>query len=554
MKDADVIVIGSGAGGMAAAVALARANKRVMVFEQHYLPGGWCHSFPMGGYQFSPGVHYIGDLGPGGNMRRIYEGLGVANDLVFLELNPDGYDHVHIGDEYFDIPKGREVYAERLKSRFPSEADGIDRYLATCTRISNQISDDFEVRTFGDAIKAGWRKRDLFLQGLLPLDRFLDRFTKNPLLRAILTIQSGDHGVGPRRALTAIHAAVASHYFDGGWYPKGGAKALPRAFIKELRRCGGEISVRTGVNRILIEGHGSTKKVAGVQLESGEQILAPLVISNADPVVTYGKLVESEHLHPKINRHLRRTKWSTSALSLFLAVDMDVRAAGLDSGNYWWSKTPDIQANYDIAAKPNLDESRELPSTFLTCTTLKDPSKRAHGHHTMEAFSFVSWEAFRRWESTRLEARPEAYKKFKENLTARMFEALENTLPGIRDATVFAELGTPLTNHHYVASTSGNLYGTEKTRSHVGPFSWPIKTPINGLMMCGASTSGHGVAGATMSGLAAAHTALGCSYGDLFNPVGQSLRCHPADHPELWPEELRHGVQGTTQKQQATIS
>ena len=48
MKDADVIVIGSGAGGMAAAVALARANKRVMVFEQHYLPGGWCHSFPMG--------------------------------------------------------------------------------------------------------------------------------------------------------------------------------------------------------------------------------------------------------------------------------------------------------------------------------------------------------------------------------------------------------------------------------------------------------------------------------------------------------------------------
>ncbi len=486
-------------------------------------------------------------------MRQIYEGLGVANDLVFLELNPDGYDHVHIGDEYFDIPKGREVYAERLKSRFPSEADGIDRYLATCARISNQLSDDFEIRTFGGAIKSGWRKRDVILQGLLPLDRFLDRFTKDPLLRAILTIQSGDHGVGPRRALTAIHAAVASHYFDGGWYPKGGAKALPRAFIKELRRCGGEISVRTGVNRILIEGHGRTKKVAGVELESGEQILAPLVISNADPVVTYGKLVESEHLNPKINRHLRRTKWSTSALSLFLAVDMDVRAAGLDSGNYWWSKTPDIQANYDIAASPILDESKELPGTFLTCTTLKDPSKRAHGHHTMEAFSFVSWEAFRRWENTRPGERPEEYKKFKENLTARMFEALENTLPGIRDATVFAELGTPLTNRHYVASTSGNLYGTEKTRSHVGPFSWPIKTPINGLMMCGASTSGHGVAGATMSGLAAAHTALGCRYGDLFEPTGQSLCCYPADHPELWPEELYNDVQGKSKNQKATI-
>jgi hypothetical protein len=57
-----------------------------------------------------------------------------------------------------------------------------------------------------------------------------------------------------------------------------------------------------------------------------------------------------------------------------------------------------------------------------------------------------------------------------------------------------------------------------------------------------------------MSGLAAAHTALGCSYGDLFNPAGQSLHCYPADHPELWPDELRHGVQGNTQKQEEIIS
>jgi hypothetical protein len=57
-----------------------------------------------------------------------------------------------------------------------------------------------------------------------------------------------------------------------------------------------------------------------------------------------------------------------------------------------------------------------------------------------------------------------------------------------------------------------------------------------------------------MSGLAAAHTALGCRYGDLFNPVGQSLRCHPADHPELWPEELQNGDLGKSQKHEATIA
>lgn len=125
MNDVDAIVIGSGSGGLTAALALARAGKRVTVFEQHYLPGGYSQSFSLHGYRFSPGVHYIGQLGPGEALRLIYEGLGLADDLEFFEINPDGYDHTIIGDERFDIPKGVDRFRERLVERFPSEADGI---------------------------------------------------------------------------------------------------------------------------------------------------------------------------------------------------------------------------------------------------------------------------------------------------------------------------------------------------------------------------------------------------------------------------------------------
>ena len=106
MADYDAIIIGSGSGGLSAAVAIANTGRRVAVFEQHYLPGGYSQSFMIKGYRFSPGIHYIGQLGPGQRLRQIYEGLGVADDLEFFELDPDGYDRTIIGEERFDIPKG----------------------------------------------------------------------------------------------------------------------------------------------------------------------------------------------------------------------------------------------------------------------------------------------------------------------------------------------------------------------------------------------------------------------------------------------------------------
>ena len=531
MTDFDVVIIGSGAGGLAAGVALAQAGRKVLVVEQHEVPGGWCHSFMLGGHRFSPGVHYVGELGPGGRLRAIYEGLGVSEDLVFCELNPDGYDHVVVGPPgsafRFDYCKGKDALRQRLQDRFPKEHEGIHEYLDTCSRISGELDALMEIKGLGDVVKLPFKAPSVARWGLATAASLIGKHARDPLLRAVLAAQSGDHGLPPSLAPAAVHASVQAHYFDGGWYPRGGGFAIPRAFVRALKKAGGVLKLKTPVARILVE----DGRAIGVRLGDGSEVRAGHVISNADPHVTFTKLMDEP---PALRRKLARTKYSVSALSLFFAVDADLRRAGMDSGNLWWYAQPDVDAIYR-----QLDFDREVPGMFVTATTLKDPSKGDGRTHTMEAFSFVSHDAFRKWTASRTGERPDDYLALKEKLKQRMLAAVERALPGVRGHVTFSDLGTPLTNTSYCMSTEGNLYGTEKSRWQVGPWGWPVRGTFPGLLLCGASTLSHGVMGATISGLAAASALLGVRMRELIKRRGPDLVCVPSEHPEAWPSSLQ---------------
>ncbi|RDK85450.1 phytoene desaturase family protein [Marinirhabdus gelatinilytica] len=537
-KQYDTIIIGSGAGGLSAAICLAREGQKVLVLEQHDVPGGWCHSFYLEGHRFTPGVHYIGLLDEGESTNNLYKGLGIANDLVFFRMAENGYEHLHMGDDRFDYPSNFDDLVAKLCERFPKEKKGIVKYLTLVNKVNHQLQLIPKLKTFWEKLFAPFHTKEMGKYALFSLKRVIDWHLKDEKLKKILNVQFGDHGMPPSKASFPLHCAIMGHYFQGGYYPMGGGGAIIKAKTNLIKKYGGTVQTRARVQRILTKGD-AKKTAIGVELSNGEKIHAKRIISNADPETTYRKLVGEENLSKKLIKKLDKTKYSCTSLMLFLTVDMDVAKAGLDSGNIWFMADEGLDEIYNDLQRIDIENGPYFKGMFVSCTSLKDPVSFDGKHHTIEAITYINYDAFKKFEHEGAE-RSQEYLSFKEKLSKKMLATLEKIVPSISNHIVNKELGTPITNEYYVNTTNGSVYGTEKSLKQIGPFAYKPKSEIENLYLCGASIVSHGIAGASYSGVQTAGVILGKHQDELLQPdPAQTLRIYNAEDTASFPEWMQ---------------
>jgi all-trans-retinol 13,14-reductase len=355
----DAIVIGSGIGGISAAAVLARKGIRPLVLEQHFAPGGNAQTFRRHKqFDFDVGLHYIGDCGPGGLFDSLLGQMGIAGQVEFLPMDQDGFDTLRFPDMEFRVPAGWERYHQRLRETFPDEARAVDRYIEHLRAVATASAEE-------TAVDRLLRKpRDQTTLG-----EVFDTLEIGYRLRNVLGAEGGLYGAPPSRAALGVHAGVMHHYMQGAYFVKGGSRALIDPILDAMEAGGGEVRLRSRVRRIIIE----EGKAVGVELATGEEIRAPLVISNADAKRTFLEMVGEEHLSPQLRDQVKEYRMALPLFIVYMAMEVDPSELGIPITNFFLMPSDDIEEGYAACYDGKVPEK---PWVYISTASVKDPESR----------------------------------------------------------------------------------------------------------------------------------------------------------------------------------
>ncbi|EKD42039.1 MAG: hypothetical protein ACD_73C00360G0001, partial [uncultured bacterium] len=266
---------------------------------------------------------------------------------------------------------GRENFSEKMLAYFPSEKEAIKSYIDLISRVNAGAKGFFAEKLIPKCFHFLTKN---FLSSFfrrfarLSTKEVLDHLTDDKKLKAVLAAQYGDYGVVPSKSSFAIQAMVAKHYLDGGNYPIGGSSQIAATIIPKIEKSGGKVLVKAEVAEILVE----KNQAVGVKMAKGEEFRAPIVISDAGVLNTYGHLLSATTRERfLVAHHLREIKPSLSHVGLYIGLKKTAEELGLTGTNLW------IYPDYDhdeSMARYEKDPHAPFPVVYISFPSAKDPT------------------------------------------------------------------------------------------------------------------------------------------------------------------------------------
>jgi phytoene dehydrogenase-like protein len=503
----DVIVIGSGMGGLTCASLLAQLRGlRVLVLERHWRLGGFTHWFrrPNVG-RFDVGLHYVGQMSEADPLRALMN-LVTAGGVSWRPL-PSPFERYHFPGLSIAQPAGRDAWMAVLAERWPAETDAIARHFAAVDRAFDW---------FGSRHLSGRSARSTRHESPAAEPPFIRATTsealdaiglRSPELRAVLTATWGNYGLPPAKSAFLAHAIIVRHFLDGGWFPEGGAGEIAVSTRAVVESAGGRCLASREVESVLVE-HGRAIGVRVVHGPPGRRqrrdYRAPIVISDAGARTTFTRLLDDDTPgRAAAVQELRGLPTGSSAVQLFIGLRRSASELGMHGENRWLFASYDHDRHYE---RRNEILQGRVENAYLSFPSRKDPSAP---HHTAEIVAPLDHAALAAWRGLPWKRRGPAYDDIKERISDALLDFAEGYLPGLRSLVHYAELGTPLTIEAFTGHPEGAIYGLPPVPLRYALSCLRVETPVCGLLMTGSDIASAGIVGAMIGGVATVGHVLG---------------------------------------------
>ncbi|ADM28598.1 All-trans-retinol 13,14-reductase [Ignisphaera aggregans DSM 17230] len=474
----DVIIVGSGIGGLTCGALLSKRGYKVLVLEQHYQVGGYCSSFMRRGFIFNTGVEDVSGLWERGPVSYLLNELGLSRDELFVR------NRVRF------IFRGREIDVDNLEGfirilseMFPEERDDIYAFFDEAMKAYDECYKDLIygvplpaeliAKVFGSKKLLDYPKEHPHFYDWMnkTYKEKLDEFFSNDDLKTLLCALLGYLGTKPEETpASSALTAVVSYYLYGGYFPKGGAQRFADTLKNYIESHGGKVLIRHRVDKIIIE----NREVRGVKV--GNKIFrSRIVVANTNAKTALLELVGEKHLPKDYAEYIKNLKMSPSAFMVFLGIDMDL------------SSYPTIINN--------LDEGYSI-----VINSNADPSLAPRGKASITILTIANYHEFP-------ERGTREYLEKKRELAEMLIRKVEKIIPDISRHIVVIDIATPRTFERYTSMPEGAIYAFDQSIHTKRPY---FKTPIKGLYLASASTfPGGGIEAVVISGIICANDICG---------------------------------------------
>lgn len=469
------IIIGSGGGGLACALFLARAGHRVTVLEKHFIPGGCLQTFVRNGVRFDTGMHLVGSCRAGESLDQIWQSLGLTGTIPLSPLDPDRYHTMHLHGDEFVFASGRDAWIETLANRFPKQRDSLAKYF-------DAVSSVAEASMLTRAIGNHSGLDALARYQTQSIDNVIESMINDPMLRDVVVADLPLHAPVRNISPFSQHAFITAFYNRSSFRISGGSDIIAEKMIDNIRALGGEVITSAEVTRILT----SSGVATGVEINRSRFMAADYVVSDIHPARLM-PLIDPGALRPAFCKRMASLPNTIGVFTLY--IEFKPSAVSYEPTNHF-------VYSGDFSPWDCEDYTQDdWPRGYLYMHQ-STPGSEADGFaRSAIVISFMKSSETSQWEHLPVGHRGEDYERFKAMKTQVLLDKLINDFPELKGCVERVHASTPATFASYTGTPGGSLYGVLRDFNNGSSGRVPYRTRIPNLMLTGQNTNSHGILG-----------------------------------------------------------